>query len=117
MIRSRGIGGLRGMVRGPGLVAVCAVTLAACTPADQDQLTRDAARAAITPVLVQRFPGVPVQPAVDCIIDNASGRELLSLAADSVIGPTANTAELVTNIVSRPGTLTCLLANGLPALL
>jgi len=108
-----GIGALRGV----GLAALCAATLAACTPADQDRLTRDAARAAITPVLVQNFPGVPVQPAVDCIIDNASSRELLALAADSITGPTANTVELVTNIVSRPDTLNCLLANGLPALL
>lgn len=103
--------------KGVGLAALCAATLAACTPADQDRLTRDAARAAITPVLVERFPGMPVQPAVDCIVDNANSRELLSLAADSLTGPTANTAELVTNIVSRPDTLNCLLANGLPALL
>ena len=57
------------------------------------------------------------EPASDCIIDNASSRELLALAADSITGPTANTVELVTNIVSRPDTLNCLLANGLPALL
>ena len=113
MIRRTSINALRGL----SLAVLCAATLAACTPADQDRLTRDAARAAITPVLVQRFPGVPVAPAVDCIIDNANSRELLSLAADSITGPTANTTELVTNIVSRPGTLTCLLANGLPALL
>lgn len=113
MITRIGINALKGV----GLAALCAATLAACTPADQDRLTRDAARAAITPVLVERFPGMPVQPAVDCIVDNANSRELLSLAADSLTGPTANTAELVTNIVSRPDTLNCLLANGLPALL
>jgi hypothetical protein len=105
------------IIRGLSVAVLCAATLAACTPADQDRLTRDAASAAITPVLVQRFPGVPVAPAVDCIIDNANSRELLSLAADSITGPTANTVELVTNIVSRPDTLNCLLANGLPALL
>lgn len=113
MSRRYGIKALRGL----GMAVLCAATLAACTPADQDQLSRDAARAAITPVLVERFPGVPVAPAVDCIVDNANSRELLSLAADSVIGPTANTVELVTNIVSRPDTLNCLLANGQPALL
>ncbi len=104
-------------MRGAGLVVLVTALLVACTPADQDRMARDAARAAVTPVLVQRFPGVPVQPAVDCIIDNANSRELLSLAADSLTGPTANTTELVTNIVSRPDTLNCLLANGLPALL
>jgi hypothetical protein len=113
LIGAAGINALRGL----SLAVLCAATLTACTPADQDRLTRDAARAAITPVLIDRFPGVPVAPAVDCIIDNATSRELLSLAADSLTGPTANTVELVTNIVSRPDTLTCLLANGLPALL
>ncbi|MFD1195611.1 hypothetical protein ACFQ3C_13135 [Seohaeicola saemankumensis] len=113
MILAHGIGALRGL----GLAALCAATLAACTPADQDRLTRDAARAAITPVLVQRFPGVPLEPALECIIQNATARELLALAADSLTGPTANTVELVNSIVSRPDTLTCLLANGLPALL
>jgi len=111
--RRTGINALRGL----SVAVLCAATLAACTPADQDRLTRDAARAAITPVLVDRFPGVPVAPTVDCIVDNANSRELLSLAADSITGPTANTVELVTNIVSRPDTLNCLLANGLPALL
>ena len=113
MSRRTGINALRGL----SVAVLCAATLAACTPADQDRLTRDAARAAITPVLVDRFPGVPVAPAVDCIVDNANSRELLSLAAYSITGPTANTVELVTNIVSRPDTLNCLLANGLPALL
>ena len=108
-----GISALRGL----SLAVLCAATLAACTPADQDRLTRDAARAAVTPVLVDRFPGLPVAPAVDCIIDNANSRELLALAADSITGPNANTVEIVTNIVSRPGTVNCLLAKGLPALL
>ena len=97
--------------------AVAAILLAglaaACTPADQDRLTRDAARAAITPVIVERFPGVPVQPALDCVIDNASSRELLSLAADSVTGANANTAEIVSRIASRPETLQCFLQQGL----
>ena len=113
MTRARAITALRRSA----LAVLCAAALAACTPADQDRLTRDAARAAVTPVLVERFPGVPLEPALNCVIDNATSRELLSLAADSVIGPTANTVEIVNNIVSRRGTLTCLLASGLPALL
>ena len=94
-----------------------AVMLAACTPAQQDDLTRRAAKTAVRPVLADNFPGVPLEPATDCVIDNANSTELLSLAADAVTGPTASTAEIVANIVSRPGTITCLAAEGLPALL
>ncbi len=91
--------------------------LLGCTPQQQDELTRDAAKSVVRPVLEERLPGVPVEPATDCIIDNASSRELLSLAADAVTGPTANTVEIVSDIVSRPETIQCLATEGLPALL
>lgn len=91
--------------------------LIACTPAQQDELTRDAARRAIRPVLAQNFPGIPLEPATDCIINNATSRELLSLAADAVTGPTANTVEIVSRVVSRPKTLTCFAETGIPSLL
>jgi hypothetical protein len=93
------------------------ILLAACTPTQQDELTRDAAKSVVRPVLRDKLPGVPVEPATDCIIDNATSRELLALAADAVTGPTASTVEIVTNIASRPDTVRCLLNEGLPALL
>lgn len=91
--------------------------LSACTADQQNDITRRAAKSAVKPVIQEQFPGIPVEPAVDCIIDNADSRELLSLAADSVTGPTASTVEIVTNIVSRPKTLECMAVSGLPALL
>lgn len=91
--------------------------LAACTPEERDDVTRDAARRAVHPVLAEQFPGVQVGASVDCIIENAESRELLSLAADALTGPTASTAEIVSRIASRPETLTCLATRGLPALL
>lgn len=93
------------------------MALTACTPQAQDQLARDAARAAITPVVVQRFPGVPVEPTINCIIDNASAVQIRALAADTVLGPTESTVQIVSDIVRQPQTLTCLAADGLPALL
>ena len=99
------------------LLPIAAIVLAACTPQQQDEITRDAARTAVRPVLEQRFPGVPLEPATDCIIDNASSQELLSLAADAVTGPTANTVEIVSIILSRQGTIQCLATEGLPVLL
>ena len=93
------------------------VALAACTPAARDDLTRSAAKSAIRPVVADRLPGVPIEPAVDCVIDNANSNELLGLASDSVTGPTASTVQTVTTILSRTGTIQCLATQGLPALL
>ena len=91
--------------------------LSACTAEMQDELARDAARTAVRPVLEERLPGVPVEPAVDCVIDNATAGEILSLAADAVTGPTANTVEIVSDILARPDTIECLAVEGLPVLL
>ena len=96
---------------------VATALLAGCSEQSQDDLARSAAKRSVHPVLADKFPGVPLEPSVDCVIDNANRKELLSLAADAVTGPNANTAEIVNNIVSRPATLKCLVANGLPALL
>jgi len=98
------------------LLALCLV-LAACSPQQQDEIAREAARSAITPVLVDRFPGVPLQPALNCVIDNANATQIRALALDSVAGPTESTVQIVNDIVSKPETLTCLAAEGLPALL
>jgi hypothetical protein len=91
--------------------------VAACSSQAQDQIARDAARSAITPVVVEQFPGVPVEPALDCIIDNASAAQIRALAADALLGATQSTLQIVSDIVSAPETLTCLAAQGLPALL
>ncbi|MCR9108260.1 hypothetical protein [Marivita sp. XM-24bin2] len=97
-------------------VAACLV-LGGCSVQQQDQIARDAARSAITPVLVERFPGVPLEPALDCVIENASAVQIRALALDGVTGTTESTVQIVTDIVSKPETLTCLAAEGLPALL
>ncbi|MGI9393392.1 MAG: hypothetical protein ACR2OY_01970 [Boseongicola sp.] len=93
------------------------IGIAACTPAAQDALARDAARQAVRPVLAERFPGVPLEPAIDCIINNATSSELFALAADAVTGPTASTIQIVSDITTRPETLTCLATEGIPVLL
>lgn len=99
-----------------GLVTALVLT-AACTPQSQDKIAREAARSAITPVLTERFPGVPLEPALDCVIDNASAVQIRALAADAVLGATESTAQIVSDIVSKPETLACLATKGLPTLL
>lgn len=104
-------------LRWVGVLSSIALAMAACTPQAQDQLARDAARSAITPVLVERFPGVPLEPALDCAINNASAPQIRALALDSVTGTTQSTVQIVTDILSKPETLRCLATEGLPALL
>ena len=103
-------------MRAAAVITLAGAT-AACTPQAQDEIARDAARSAITPVVQDRFPGVPLEPTLDCLIDNASAPQIRALALDSVTGPTESTVQIVTDIVSKPETLNCLAAEGLPALL
>jgi hypothetical protein len=93
------------------------MALAGCNAQTQDELARAAARSTTSKVLVQRLPGVPLQPAVNCVIDNASAQQIYALAAESVTGPTESTFQVVSGILQKPETLSCLAAQGLPALL
>ncbi|MEL7104419.1 MAG: hypothetical protein AAGM21_00755 [Pseudomonadota bacterium] len=93
------------------------ILLAACAEV-QNEIAREAARSAVRPVLAERLPGVPLEPATDCIIDNATAIEILSLAGDAAQGaPDAGTVETVLAIGTRTETITCLATEGLPVLL
>ncbi|MDJ1007676.1 MAG: hypothetical protein QNJ13_07590 [Paracoccaceae bacterium] len=99
------------------LPLLAGLALAGCVET-QNTLAREAARSAVRPVLAERFPGVPLEPATDCVIDNATAGEILSLAADAATGrPDAGTVETTLTILSRPETITCLATEGLPVLL
>lgn len=102
-----------------GQIAALALAgmLAACSPQAQDEIARSAARSALTPVVADTFPGVPLEPTLDCLIDNANAQQIRALAADAVIGPTESTVQIAQDIASKPETLRCLAVNGLPALL
>ena len=78
-----------------------------------DQLARKEAKDAVRPVLAQRFPGVPLEPATDCVIDNASAGEIITLAKAGVTGLGPKETQLVVEIATRPETIECLLKDGL----
>jgi hypothetical protein len=100
----------------PALAAL--FTLSACGEDGlADQLARKEAKDTIRPVLSERFPGVPLEPATDCVIDNASAGEILTLAKAGVTGLGPEETQLVVEIATRPDTIECLLKSGLPALL
>lgn len=91
--------------------------LGGCATPLADEAARSAARSAVDPILAERFPGIPLAPATNCIIDNASAGEILGLAASARGGPTAEAARLILEVATRPDTIQCLAADGLPALL
>jgi hypothetical protein len=99
-------------------IALVLGMLAACTPQTAvTDLSRDAARSVVRPVLADTFPGIPLEPATDCIIDNAEAGELFTLARAAATSPDASTTQTVVDIARRPATLTCFAEDGLPALL
>lgn len=78
-----------------------------------DQVARDQAKKTVNGVLSEQFPGVPLEPAANCLIDNASAQEILRLARASVTGLGPAETEIVIEIASRPETLSCLLKDGI----
>lgn len=91
--------------------------LAACVSPLADTFARDAAKSAVNPIIATRFPGVPLEPATNCVIDNASASEIVTLATSAGSGANDAVARLALDIASRPATIQCLATDGLPVLL
>jgi hypothetical protein len=91
--------------------------LAACNTPIADTIARDAARSTVTPILQARFPGVPLEPATNCVIDNASAGEIITLATAASTGANDTAARTVFDVLRRPDTIQCIAADGLPVLL
>ncbi|CUH38860.1 hypothetical protein JSE7799_01578 [Jannaschia seosinensis] len=95
------------------------LALAACDTALGTEVSRAAAKSAVNPILAARFPGLPLEPATNCVIDNATGSEIVTLAGVAATGaaPDDTTMRIVLDIVRRPATIECIAAEGLPVLL
>lgn len=65
---------------------------------------RDAAKAVVGPIVADTVPGPAGTILTNCIIDNASGEELLALAAR---GASPENITLVSEILARPATVNC----------
>ncbi|KAB7615243.1 hypothetical protein F9L33_00285 [Amylibacter sp. SFDW26] len=96
-------------------LSIAAVALMGCSVGEE--VARDKARDAIDPIVAKQFPGVPVKPVTDCVIDNASLQELLAVTAAASTGNQVKAAEIVVEVASRPDTVKCIAVKGLPALL
>ena len=100
------------------LGCVALVGLTACDVANQaaDTVARDRAKGVVNGVLETRFPGVNAAPVTDCIIDQASASEIISIAGASVTGVTQSTVEQVVEIARRPEAVQCIAQNSLTLL-
>ncbi len=88
------------------LIAVAALTLSACDVVEIAAVDtgREAAKAVIGPIVAEKVPGPAGVAITNCVIDHASGEELLRIG---VQGATPENIVLVGNILSRPDTVTC----------
>ena len=107
------------MIRHLAITAtLCAGLMGCAQVSDMAETTaRDTAKTVITPVVEAQFPGVPVGPATDCIIDNATLAEVFELAKAATLGVSAETTQTVISIASRPETITCIGKASAPSLL
>ena len=89
--------------------------LAACDTAIGTEITRDMAKSVVRDVVVARAPGVPIEPVTDCIIDNASGSEIIQIGSDALTGTVSPaTVDTVIAIAGREGTITCFVQDAGP---
>ena len=86
--------------------ATAALTLSACDVVEIAAVDtgRQAAKAVVGPIVAENVPGAAGVVLTDCIIDNATGQELLVLAGP---GATPENITLVSNILARPATVAC----------
>ncbi|PUB16386.1 succinate dehydrogenase [Yoonia sediminilitoris] len=103
---------MRALIAAVGLLA-----LAACADGagQADQIARQTAKGVVNNVLSAQYPGVDVSPVTDCVIDNATGAEVLQIAQAAVVGSTTQTTQLVLGIAQRPESVRCIAEKTLTA--
>jgi hypothetical protein len=101
-----------------GIISV-AVLMSGCLAPEAavQETARAAAKGVINTVMSQKLPGVNTAPYVDCIVDQASTEEVITLAKAAVTGIDNSTVSIVTSIASQPETISCIAQNGLGSLL
>jgi hypothetical protein len=82
-------------------------SLAACNTAVTEDVARAAAKSVVSPIVAETVPGPTGVALSDCIIENASTDELLTLAGAATTGVNPQIYTLVSTILGRPETITC----------
>lgn len=91
------------------ILLVTTLPLAACVGVQDmaDQIAREQARQYVNAEVQQRFPGVNAEPITDCVIDNASAQEIITIAGGIALGNTDAATSTVNAVLQRPATLQC----------
>ena len=106
------------MIKNIAFIITATLLLASCDTAQEAAIkgTRDMEKAVVNQVVENKFPGLNAAPITDCIIDNASVSEILTIAKASVVGIQQDTVDTVVGISQRPDTAACIGKNGLKLL-
>lgn len=101
------------------LMLIGCLLLSACAEGNvADVIARDAAKSVVRPIIVENLPGVPPDLVTDCIIDNASAAEIITLARAATSKQVSqDTIDTVVGIARRPEVIQCAADEGLSALL
>ncbi|WP_341367004.1 succinate dehydrogenase [Yoonia sp. BS5-3] len=92
------------------LTLVAAFGLSGCLDGatSVDDVARSGAKTVVNGIVEARFPGVDASVATDCIIDNASASEIVTIGQAALTGTTDATTSLVLEIAQRPDTVSCI---------
>lgn len=113
----RGSGG-NGVIRARplGMFLLCGAVLA-CSPQQiAEETTRAAAKSVILPVVSERLPEGQAEQVTGCVLDNATGSELQTLALDIGTRAGTRTVGVIADVLRRPATVSCVMRLGLPGL-
>jgi hypothetical protein len=72
-----------------------------------DQVAREQARTYVNQEVARRFPGVDATLVTDCVINNASTQEIITIAGGIALGQTDAATQTVGDILGRPSTIQC----------
>lgn len=91
-------------------VSVAVMGLSACLDGatSVDDVARAGAKTVVNGIVAARFPGVDASVATDCIIDNASAAEIVTIGQAALTGTTEATTSLVLEIGQRRETVACI---------
>lgn len=105
-------------MRGLGIIALT-FALSGCLSTDAlvEASAQSAAKSVIKSVIADKLPGVDVDDAVDCVVDNATTDQIVDIAKAAVTGVDDSTVSTVTSIASQPDTISCIAQSELSSLL
>ena len=100
-----------------GMVLTALTVMAACNPQETAQdITRQAARSVIVPVLASQMPSPLAEAGADCIIQYATLDDLRGLAVDFGNSAGTSTVQNVTRLIAKPQVLTCFAQGAIPVI-